>query len=59
MSDIPNSDLDYGLYLIEKDLLKIDRILSTFDLPVSVYDWNSYNVNLLISYELDYDETAE
>jgi len=59
VSDIPNSDLDYGLYLIEKDLLKIDRILSTFDLPVSVYDWNSYNVNLLISYELDYDETAE
>ncbi len=35
------------------------RTLSIFDLPIFVYDWNSYNVNSLISYELDYDEVAE
>ena len=59
MPDIFNPNLDYGLYLIKKDLLKIYRILSTFDLSTSVYDWNSYNVNSLISYKLDYGETAE
>ncbi len=59
VSDIPNSDLDYGLYLIKKDLLKIDRILSTFDLPAPVYDWSFYNVNPLINHKLDYDESAE
>jgi len=59
VSDIPNPDLDYSLYLIEKDLLKIDRILSTFDLPTPVYNWNSHNINPLINYKLDYDEAAE
>ena len=59
MPDISNPDLDYGLYLIEKDLFEMGRVLSTFDLPAPVYDWSSHNVNLLISYELDYDETAK
>ena len=57
--DISNPDLDYGLYLIEKDLFKIDRILSTFDLPALIYNWSSHNVNFLINHELDYDKTAE
>ena len=59
MPDISNPDLDYGLHLIENDLLKIDRILSAFDLPASVYNWSSHNVNPLISYELDYNEITE
>ncbi len=59
MSDISNPNLDYGLYLIEKNLFEIDRILSIFDLPASIYDWSSYNVNPLINYKLDYDEAAE
>ena len=59
MPDILNPNLDYGLHLIKKDLLKIDRILSAFDLSTPVYNWSSHNVNPLISYELDYDETAE
>jgi len=59
MFNISNPDLDYGLYLIEKNLFKMGRILFTFDLSISVYDWSFYNVNLLISYELDYDEAAE
>ena len=57
--NISNPDLNYGLHLIEKDLLKMGRTLSTFDLPAPIHDWNSYNVNPLISYELDYDETAK
>ncbi len=59
MPDIPNPDLDYSLYLIKKDLFEISRTLSTFDLSTPVYDWNSHNVNPLISYKLDYDEAAE
>jgi len=59
VSDIPNPDLNYDLYLIKKDLFKIDRILFTFDLPISIYNWSSHNVNLLINYKLDYDESAE
>ncbi len=57
--NISNPDLDYGLYLIEKDLFKINKVLYIFDLSVLVYNWSSYNVNPLISYKLDYDETAE
>ncbi len=59
MPDISNLNLDYGLYLIEKDLLKMGRTLSTFDLPAPIHDWSFYNVNPLISYKLDYDESAE
>ncbi len=59
MSNISNPNLDYGLYLIKKDLFKIDRILSTFDLPAPVYNWSSDNINPLINYKLDYDEIAE
>ncbi len=59
MSDISNPDLDYGLYLIKKNLLKINKTLSTFDLPTPIYNWSSYNVNPLINYKLDYDEAAE
>jgi len=57
--NIFNPDLDYGLYLIKKDLFTIDRILSIFDLPAPVHDWSFHNVNPLISHELDYDEAAE
>ncbi len=57
--DISNPDLDYDLHLIEKDLFEIGRILSTFDLSGFVYNWSSHNVNPLINYELNYDETAE
>ena len=35
------------------------KTLSAFDFPAPVYDWSSYNVNLLINHELDYDEAAE
>ncbi len=59
MFNISNPDLDYDLYLIKKDLLKINKILSAFDLSISIYNWSSYNVNPLINYKLDYDETAE
>ncbi len=38
ISDISNSNLDYGLYLIKKDLFKINRILFIFDFSTSVYD---------------------
>ncbi len=37
----------------------MSRTLSTFDLPVPIHNWSSHNVNPLISYKLDYDETAE
>ena len=59
VSDIFNPDLDYGLHLIKKNLFKISRILSAFDLSIFVYDWSFYNVNFLINYKLDYDEAAE
>ena len=59
MPDISNPNLDYGLYLIKKDLFEMGRILSTFDLPTPIHDWNSYNVNPLINYKLDYDEATE
>jgi len=59
VSDISNFNLDYDLHLIKKDLLKMSRTLSTFDLPVPIHNWSSHNVNPLISYKLDYDETAE
>jgi len=36
--DIFNSDLDYGLYLIKKDLFEMGKILSIFDLSASVHD---------------------
>jgi len=59
MSDISNPNLDYDLHLIKKNLLKINRILSAFDLSTPIYNWSSHNVNPLINYKLDYNEAAE
>jgi hypothetical protein len=53
--EIVRPDLDYGLYLISRELTHEERSLDQFKLPPFANDWDHEQGNPLIRLELDYD----
>ena len=58
-SSLENPHFDYGLYLIEQDLILYDKDLSQFCLPSPVHEWNYAHENTLLATELDYNKDDE
>ena len=56
--DLPRPDLDFGLFLISRELTFNDRCLRDFNLPNFVNEWDRDRGNPLIHHELDYDYAA-
>jgi hypothetical protein len=56
--DLPRPDLDFGLFLISRELTLDDRCLRDFNLPNFVNEWDRDRGNPLIRHELDYDYAA-
>lgn len=51
--------IDYGLFLIERDLDRRGQNCADFGIPSLILNWEAHRVNHLISDELAYDPGLE
>ena len=59
LPNLTNPHFDYGLYLIQQELIPYDKDLSDFSLPHSVHEWNRTCENTLLAMELNYNRDDE
>jgi len=59
LPNLMNPHFDYGLYLIQQELIPYDKDLSDFSLPHSVHEWNRTCENTLLAMELNYNRDDE
>jgi hypothetical protein len=57
--DLADPHFDYGLYLIQQELMPFDKDLSDFALPRNVHAWERGCENTLLAIELDYNTADE
>lgn len=51
--------INYGLFLIERDLDRQGRTCADFGMPSPVFNWKAHRVNHFIGDELTYDPRLE
>lgn len=59
LPDIVDIHLDYGLFLLQKQLADHSKTLEDFYLPIPVHNWAGIGGNPLINAELTYDTGVE